>query len=144
MVQPQHCMSNVVQLLHCGIAQEQSRIPGYTFFQSSSMPPKLPLKLPPKIRKFESGAEKRRKKKNIAELIESQTVALDKFVVKETQIPIDDNAIPIDDNVDAIPIDVVPVDNVDAIPIDDNVDVENLDDNEDDNQNVETPFLNYE
>jgi len=60
------------------------------------MPPKLPHKLPPKIRKFESGAEKRRKKKKEAELIESQTGALDKFIVKETQLGIDDNSIPID------------------------------------------------
>jgi hypothetical protein len=60
------------------------------------MPLKLaPPRLPPKIRKFESGAEKRRKKKKIAELIESQTGALDKFIVKETQIPIDDSSIPI-------------------------------------------------
>ncbi|KEH41611.1 hypothetical protein MTR_1g052795 [Medicago truncatula] len=53
------------------------------------MPPKFsPPRLPPKIRKFESGAEKRRKKKKIAELIESQTGALDKFILKEIQIPI--------------------------------------------------------
>jgi len=33
MVQPQHCMSNdVVQLRHCGIAQEQWRISGSLFF----------------------------------------------------------------------------------------------------------------
>jgi hypothetical protein len=132
-------------LLNCSRTVKNS---GFILFQSSSMPPKLPPKFPPKIRKFESGAEKRRKKKKEAELIESQTGALDKFIVKETQIPIDDssipiddNAIPIDDNVDAIPIDVIHVDNVDAIPIDDNVgmdiDVENLNDNEDDNQNVD-------
>ncbi|KEH39344.1 hypothetical protein MTR_2g094850 [Medicago truncatula] len=37
------------------------------------MPPKLaPPRLPPKIRKFESGVEKCRKKKKIAELIESK------------------------------------------------------------------------
>jgi len=29
---PQHCMSNVVQLRHCRIAKEQSRILGSTFF----------------------------------------------------------------------------------------------------------------
>ena len=58
------------------------------------MPPKLaPPRLPPKIRKIEFGAEKRWKKKKIAELIESQTGALDKFIVKETQIPIDDNPV---------------------------------------------------
>jgi len=61
---PQHCMSNVVQLRHCRIAKEQSRILGSTFFfQSSSMPPKFP----PKIRKFETDTEKRRKKKKEAE-----------------------------------------------------------------------------
>ncbi|KEH17487.1 disease resistance protein (TIR-NBS-LRR class), putative [Medicago truncatula] len=53
------------------------------------------------------------KKKRIVELIESQTGALDKFIVKETQVPIDDNAISIDDNIDAIPIDAIP-DNVGA------------------------------
>jgi hypothetical protein len=48
------------------------------------MPPILaPPRLPPKIRKFESGAEKRRKKKKIAELIESQTGAHDKFIAEK-------------------------------------------------------------
>jgi len=75
MVQLQHCMSNVVQLRHCGIAQEQTRISGSIFFQSLSVPPILP----PKIRKFEFGAEKCRKKKKIDVLIESQTRALDEF-----------------------------------------------------------------
>jgi len=69
MVQLQHCTSNLelVQFRHCGIAQEQPRISSSILFQSFSMPPKLP----PKIRKFEFGAEKRRKKKKEAELIES-------------------------------------------------------------------------
>jgi len=87
------------------------------------MPPKLaPPRMPPKIRKFESGAEKRKKKTKIVELIESQTGALDKFIVKETQIPIDDS------HVDVIPVDVIPVDaiHVDVILVDailvDNVD----------------------
>jgi len=56
-------MFYVVQLRHCGIAQEQSKISVSTFFQSSYVPHNLPPKLPPKIRKFESGADKRRKKK---------------------------------------------------------------------------------
>jgi len=43
----------------------------------------------PKIRKYESGYEKRKKKKKIKEFTRSQTGALDKFVVKEqqTQVP---------------------------------------------------------
>ncbi|XP_003614637.2 zinc finger MYM-type protein 5 [Medicago truncatula] len=94
------------------------------------------------IAELVKNSEEFQEKEKIAELIESQTGALEKFIVKETQIPID--VIPVDaipvDNVDAMPI---PIDDilVDVIPIDDNVvvdvDVENLNDNEDDNQNVD-------
>ena len=56
------------------------------------------------------------KRKKIAELIESQTRALDKFIVKETQIPIDDSLVDVI-HVDVILVDVIPIGNVDAMPI---------------------------
>ncbi|XP_058744291.1 uncharacterized protein LOC131616850 [Vicia villosa] len=48
-------------------------------------------KLPPKLRKFESGYEKRKKKKRLNELTQSQAGALDKFLIKEPQIPIENS-----------------------------------------------------
>ncbi|XP_058727211.1 uncharacterized protein LOC131598647 [Vicia villosa] len=44
-------------------------------------------KLSPKIRKFDSGYEKRKKKKRLDELTQSQSGALDKIIIKEPQIP---------------------------------------------------------
>ncbi|XP_057432437.1 uncharacterized protein LOC130725206 [Lotus japonicus] len=49
----------------------------------------MPPKLPPKIRKFDSGCEKRKKKKRLDELTRSQSGALNKFIIREPQIPIE-------------------------------------------------------
>lgn len=42
--------------------------------------------MPPKIRKFDSACEKRKKKKRLDELTQSQSGALDKFIIKEPPI----------------------------------------------------------
>src|SRR4051812_11818498 len=47
----------------------------------------MPPKLPPNIRKFDYGYEKRKKKKRLDELTQSQSGALDKFIIKEPKIP---------------------------------------------------------
>ncbi|XP_048491478.2 uncharacterized protein LOC125492800 [Beta vulgaris subsp. vulgaris] len=114
----------------------------------------------PKIRKYQSGYEKRTKKKKVELLIESQRGALDKFLKKESQVPTDQNY---DDNVvinenndveieidnanvecDDVPnkndsCDDVPIDNdgIDCAPLEnDNVDVENSDYVPIENENV--------
>jgi hypothetical protein len=77
----------VVQLQRCRISQYHSEISGSMFFQPSYMPHKLP----PKFRKFNFGFEKLKNRKRVDELINYQTLALDKFIIKESQILIDDN-----------------------------------------------------
>jgi hypothetical protein len=49
----------------------------------------MPPKLPPKTRRFDSGCEKRKKKKRRDELTQSQKGALNKFIIREPQIPIE-------------------------------------------------------
>ncbi|KEH39340.1 hypothetical protein MTR_2g094740 [Medicago truncatula] len=98
------------------------------------MPLKLaPPRLPPKIRKFESGVE------NPIDVIPVDAIPVDAVLVDI----VDAMPIPIDD----IPVDAIPENDLGVmswtkirgvtIPIDDNVDVdvdvENLNDNEDDN-----------
>ncbi|PNX82155.1 zinc finger MYM-type protein [Trifolium pratense] len=68
----------------------------------------MPPKIPPKFRKFESGNEKRKKKKKLEEFIQSQRGALDKFLIKEPQISIENENV---GNVDAEILENV-VDNV--------------------------------
>ncbi|XP_010666463.1 uncharacterized protein LOC104883616 [Beta vulgaris subsp. vulgaris] len=70
----------------------------------------------PKIRKYDCGYEKRKKKKRIEELTQSQRGALDKFVVKESHIGTQSNnnvvvndEVVLDDNC-VIPNDNVPLD----------------------------------
>ncbi|XP_058775971.1 uncharacterized protein LOC131650271 [Vicia villosa] len=100
----------------------------------------MPPKMPPKNRKYECGNDKRKKKKKIEELIQSQVGALDKFLIKESQVlneshsvdhidtEIPDNVSIENDNVDSVPIEN---DNVDSVPIendnDDNVDYDIFD-----------------
>ncbi|CAL5190414.1 unnamed protein product [Lathyrus oleraceus] len=109
--------------------------------------------MPPKNRKFECGNDKRKKKKKIEELIQSQVGALDKFLIKEPQVSSEsryvDNidSLPIEnDNLDSVPIendnlDSVPIenDNLDSVPIEnDNLDINNDDDaDDDDDDNVD-------
>ncbi|XP_050890222.1 uncharacterized protein LOC127095594 [Lathyrus oleraceus] len=83
--------------------------------------------MPPKNRKFECGNDKRKKKKKIEELIQSQVGALDKFLIKEPQVSNESRYV---DNIDSLPIendnlDYVPTenDNLDNVPIEnDNLD----------------------
>ncbi|CAL5190409.1 unnamed protein product [Lathyrus oleraceus] len=124
----------------------------------------MPPKMPHKNRKFECGNDKRKKKKKIEELIQSQVGALDKFLIKESQVssesryvdnidslPIENDnldSVPIEnDNLDSVPIendnlDSVPIenDNLDNVPIkNDNLDINNDDDadDDDDDDNVD-------
>ncbi|CAL5195320.1 unnamed protein product [Lathyrus oleraceus] len=77
--------------------------------------------MPPKNRKFECGNDKRKKKKKIEELIQSEVRALDKFLIKEPQVSNENRYV---DNIDSLPIendnlDSVPIenDNLDSVPI---------------------------
>ncbi|CAL5204514.1 unnamed protein product [Lathyrus oleraceus] len=115
--------------------------------------------MPPKNRKFECGNDKRKKKKKIEVLIQSQVGALDKFLIKEPQVSNESRYV---DNIDSLPIendnfDSVPIenDNLDSVPIEnDNLDsvpiknhnlnsvpivdeVNNDDDADDDDDNVD-------
>jgi len=123
----------------------------------------MPPKIPPKIRKYASGYDKRRKKKKIEEFTRSQTGALDKFVVKEQQpqVPAENQNVDVEilenvvdvttenmenENVDlenrgdlSIENDSFDGQNVDAENGDD-VNLNNLSDDEDDN--LEDP-VNY-
>ncbi|XP_065870627.1 uncharacterized protein [Euphorbia lathyris] len=67
--------------------------------------------MPPK-RKYESGYEKRMKKKKVEVLIQSQKGALDKFIIKESQVSLESQNV-----------------NIDAETENDGVNVENGDDN---------------
>ncbi|XP_050919588.1 uncharacterized protein LOC127137146 [Lathyrus oleraceus] len=79
--------------------------------------------MPPKNRKFECGNDKRKKKKKIEELIQSQVGALDKFLIKEPQVSNESRYV---DNIDSLPIEN---DNLDSVPIEndnlDNMPIEN-------------------
>ncbi|CAL5206699.1 unnamed protein product [Lathyrus oleraceus] len=117
--------------------------------------------MPPKNRKFEGGNDKRKKKKKIEELIQSQVGALDKFLIKEPQVsnesryvdnidslPIENDnldSVPIEnDNLDSVPIEndnlnSVPIenDNLDSVPIVDEVNSDDDTDDDDDDDNVD-------
>ncbi|XP_065862079.1 uncharacterized protein [Euphorbia lathyris] len=87
--------------------------------------------MPPKGRKYESGYEKRMKKKKIEVLIESQRGALDKFITKESQIPLE-NQIVMVDNVPSIDNGNIVVETENG-----NVNAENIHDVPNENENVD-------
>lgn len=103
----------------------------------------------PPIRKYESGYEKRKKKKKLEELTQSQRGALDNFFRKEPQIPVENQNV---DNVDVENLETVVTtennnmenESVDPknrgeVPIEnDNLNTQNVDAENDDNLN--NPF----
>jgi hypothetical protein len=91
----------------------------------------MPPKLPPKGRRFESRYEKRKKKKRLEELTQSQVGALDKFIIKEPQ------------NVESVDTEIVEAQTIDVENVEniDNIDVENVDD---DNENVDVKNENVD
>ncbi|XP_050876335.1 uncharacterized protein LOC127080045 [Lathyrus oleraceus] len=105
--------------------------------------------MPPKNRKYECENDKRKKKKKIEELIQSQVGALDKFIIKEPQVSNESHYV---DNIDVgfldnVPFEndnlyIVPIenDNLDSVPIVDEVnndDVDNLEEINNDDDNVD-------
>lgn len=89
--------------------------------------------MPPKIRKHESGYEKRKKKK-IEELTQSQRGALDKFIIKEPQVSLENHNYDIFDV--EFPENMVPNENVSIENQTESVDVENRGDVPIKNDNV--------
>lgn len=100
----------------------------------------MPPKIPPKIRKYESGYEKRKKKKKLEEFIQSQRGALDKFLIKEPQIPVENQNV---GNVDVeILANVVTTENSNME--NENVDLENRGDVNGDDVNLNNEDDNLE
>jgi hypothetical protein len=91
----------------------------------------MPPKLPPKNRKFDSGSQKRKKKRRLDELTKSQLGDLDKFIIRGSQIPIENQNV--HDNIDVeILENVVTTENIeDNVVVDAtenaNLSVENVD-----------------
>ena len=70
--------------------------------------------MPPKIRKYDSGHEKRMKKKRAEALVESQRGSLNKFIIKEKKDSIEKNDVDIDAQ---IGIDILDNDNANEVPV---------------------------
>ncbi|KAK9697870.1 hypothetical protein RND81_08G066000 [Saponaria officinalis] len=77
----------------------------------------------PRIRKFDTGSGKRKKKRRIEELVRSQRGALDRFLIKESFNEVVDNYDYIGDD--------VPIDNKIDENGNDKIDKNNVDDNTD-------------
>ncbi|XP_050878752.1 uncharacterized protein LOC127082560 [Lathyrus oleraceus] len=88
--------------------------------------------MPPKNRKYEYGNDKRKKKKKIEELIQSQVGALDKFLIKEPQVSNKSHYV---DNIDVEFLDNLAIEN-DNLDIN-NDDVDNLEEINNDDDNVD-------
>ncbi|KAK9741249.1 hypothetical protein RND81_03G092300 [Saponaria officinalis] len=74
----------------------------------------------PRVRKFDSGSEKRKKKKRIEELVRSHRGALDKFLIKESVNEVVNN---FDDIGDDVPVEDKNDDNkIDKDGVDENID----------------------
>ncbi|CAL5203637.1 unnamed protein product [Lathyrus oleraceus] len=85
--------------------------------------------MPPKNKKFECGNDKRKKKKKIEELIQSQVGALDSVSIENDNL----DSVPIEnDNLNSVPIEN---DNLDSVSIVDEVNNDDVDD--DDHHNVD-------
>ncbi|XP_058725626.1 uncharacterized protein LOC131596908 [Vicia villosa] len=101
----------------------------------------MPPKVPPRNRKYECGNDKHKKKKKIEELIQSQAGALDKFLIKELEVPNESCYI---DNIDVENFDSVPIenDNVDSVLIEndkvDSMPIENVDSVSIENDNIDS------
>ncbi|KAJ9542609.1 hypothetical protein OSB04_029115 [Centaurea solstitialis] len=99
-----------------------------------------------RVRKHDSGCQKRKKKKRIEDLIQSQKGAIDKFFVKEAQVSVDnapdvnfDATVTLDENVTEVNvIDIEATNNLDENANDDAIDVDanvSLDENANANDN---------
>jgi hypothetical protein len=112
----------------------------------------MPPKLPPKTRRFDSGCEKRKKKKRRDELTQSQKGALNKFIIREPQIPIENQNVDVgilenmvstenmeeDVNVNATENDNLEAQNTEEnVNVNDNLDAENVDNSNDNGENLD-------
>ncbi|XP_050909966.1 uncharacterized protein LOC127123833 [Lathyrus oleraceus] len=103
----------------------------------------MPPKLPHKIRKFYYGCEKRKKNKRLDDLTQSQSGALDKFIIKEPQISVENQNVDvgiIENMKENINVNATGNDSLDAENIEENANVndienDNLDDTNVDNAN---------
>ncbi|CAJ2662601.1 unnamed protein product [Trifolium pratense] len=106
----------------------------------------MPPKLPPKIRKFPSGCEKRKKQKRLNKLIQSQSGALNKFIIRQPQIPVENQNVGVgilENMEENTNVNATENENLDAQNMEenanvnatenDNVDVENADNSNNDN-----------
>jgi hypothetical protein len=114
----------------------------------------MPHKLPPKTRRFDSGCDKRKKKKRRDELTQSQKGALNKFIIREPQIPIEnqnvdvgilENMVSTENMEEDVNVNATENDNLEAQNTEenvnatenDNLDAENVDNSNDNGENLD-------